>query len=315
MMHLVSSFHKKLILLTKEKVMRKLFFALAIVISALSIPVAAYAETLKIIIPGGGSGSYNTRFQLLKSEIEGIWKDDVTTVYGKNCTLAKKLIDSASGPVLTIWQVEYNINPACNFPVEEQEIIAVETNGLRLCTSNTSGRTADDLTRKGAEFTVGHSDPHEEYRKWLDGYNDATGTNLKAVPFGSSGKARKGVIAGDVDFVFISPANSNKLMLSGGKCFFSSLPEGEPKHNLLALQTVSPYKKAAINQGYFYAGFNMSQDQLKALRDLYGMIATGQHSSFTEFALTKDINIRGISQLSMEEMEKLMTDTLSLWVE
>ena len=295
--------------------MRKLFFVLAIVLGALLIPGAAYAETLKIIIPGGGSGSYNTRFQLLKSEIKDVWKDDVTTVYGKNCTLAKKLIDSESGPVLTIWQVEYNINPACNFPVEKQEIIAVETNGLRLCTSNTSGRTAADLTRRGAEFTVGHSDPHEEYRKWLDGYNAATGTNLRAVPFSGSGKARKGVIAGDVDFVFISPANSNKLMLSGGKCFFSSLPEGEPKHNLPALQTVSPYKKAAINQGYFYAGFNMSPEQLKTLRNLYAKVATGQHSKFTEFALTKDIFMKGTSQLSKEGMEKLMTDTLNLWAQ
>lgn len=278
-------------------------------------PVQASEETLKIIIPGGASGSYNTRFQLIKPEIEKMWGSNVEFIYGKNCTRAKKLIDAEKGPVLTIWQVEYNVNPDCNYPVKDQEIIAVETNGIRMCTSSTNGRTAADLFRPGAEYTIGHSDPHEEYRKWLDGFNKATGTNHKAVPFGSSGKARKGVLAGDVDFVFISPTNSNKLMAQGGKCFFSSLPDGEVKHKLSPLASVSPFKKAAINQGYFYAGFNMSAEKLAKLRKLYGEIASGKNSEFTKFTGTKDINMRGIEQMSIREMNNLMDRTLKLWTE
>ena len=293
--------------------MKKLILFIALLLGLL--PGLAMAETLKIILPGGASGSYNTRFQILKDEIETVWNDDVDIIWGNNCTRTKHLLSKESNPVLTIWQVEYNLNPACDLPVEKQNIIAVETNYIRFCTSNNSGRIAEDLIRPGVSFTVGHSDPHEEYRKWFVGYNKAMNTNLKAVPYGSSGKARKGVLAGDIDFVFISPSNSNKLMSSGGKCFFSTGPIGEDKHNLPALSSVSEYEKASINQGYFYAAFNMSEDDLQKLRDLYGKIALGQNSKFTKFAGTKDINLRGNQQLSNNEMIILMKDTLKLWAE
>jgi len=291
--------------------MKKLLTMLTVIGCVLT--TTAQAETLKIIIPGGADGSYNTRFQILKSEIKDVWGDKVVSVWGNNRTRTTQLLNSETGPALTIWQAEYNLDKKCVLPLADQKIIAVETNGIRVCTSNSSGRTAEDFTRKGATFTVGHSDPHAEYAKWFEGYNAATGTNLKVIPYGSSGKARKGVLAGDVDFVFISPSNSNKLMKSGGKCFFSSLPQGEPKHNLPALSSVTPYKKAAINQGYFYAGFNLTNDQLTKLRTLYASVASGKNSEFTKFAGTKDIAMQGTDQLSEDEMVKLMTDTLKLW--
>lgn len=275
--------------------------------------VASANQPLKIIIPAGSTGSFNARFEILRPEIEKIWGGNVKLIYGKNCTLAKKLIDAESGPVLTIWMPSENINPRCNMPIEKQNLIAIETDGLRFCTSNSTGLTAKDLLRPGTSYTIGITNPHNEYVRWLNGLNKAAKINLRGVPFGSSGLARRGLLAGDVDFVLISPSNSNKLMKSGGKCFFTTLATDEKKWNLRALKNVVDYDRAVFPQGYFYAGYNMSDDQLSKLRALYSDVAEGNNETFNKFASGKDIKMRGIKTTSVDAMKKIMIDIYNKW--
>lgn len=276
-------------------------------------PAVAQNEPLKIILPAGSTGSFNARFQIMKPLLEKEWGNKVELIYGKNCVLAKKLIDSETSPVLTIWMPSENINPACDMPIKDQNIIAVETDGLRFCTANITGLTAKDLLKPGNTHTIGVTNPFKEYVRWIDGLNKAANTNLKAVPFGSSGKARKGVLAGDVDFILISPSNSNKLMKSGGSCFFTTLSEGEPKWKLPALKDVVNYDRAEFPQGYFYAAYNMSESQLKELRSLYASIAEGKSKSFNKFAGGKDIKMQGTKTITIEKMREIMTSIYNTW--
>ncbi len=295
--------------------MKKFTTLLTTAILGIMISGIAAAETLKIIIPGGGSGSYNTRFQILKPEIEKVWGDDVKVVWANNCTRAKVLLDKETGPTLTIWSTEYNLSEECSLPVTGNNVLAIEKNYLRICTSATSRLSSlHFFTRPGN--TVAHSDPHEAYQTWFDEFNAAVGGSLKAVPYGSSGKARQGVLAGDVDFVFISPTNSNKLMEQGGFCLFTTAPDGEPKHNLPPLSAViSPlmFPKATIHQGYYYPALNIPADKVSALRALFDDVANGRHSTFTEFMGTKDILMQGTSNMSDEEFLGFIEDTKNLW--
>jgi len=277
------------------------------------ISFSVFAETLKIIIPAGADGSFNTRFQILKTDIEKTWGDSIKFVYGDNCMRGKNLMENEKGPMLTIWDAGFNLSKECNFKVTKKNIIAVETNGLRLCAKADSYFTAESLTTAGATYTVGHSTPHTAYQKWINGYNTSTGTLLKAIPYSSSGKARRGLIAGDIDFVFISPSNSNKLMKAGGICFFSTLEGGEPKHSLPALASVTSFDKAVINQSYFYAVKNVDKKKIKALRQLFSNIADGDSSAFTKFVGTKDIYMKGMNQMNEKEMVKLINNTVNYW--
>jgi len=296
--------------------MKKFTTLLASAILGLLISGIAAAETLKIIIPGGGSGSYNTRFQILKPQIEKAWGDSVKVIWANNCTRAKVLLDKETGPTLTIWSTEYNLSEECSLPVAGNNVLAIEKNYLRVCTSANSKLTALHFFSLNRENTVAHSDPHAAYQIWFDELNRATGLHLKAVPYGSSGKARQGVLAGDVDYVFISPTNSNKLMAQGGFCFFTTAPNGEPKHNLPPLSAVvstSVFPKGTIHQGYYYPVFNMSEDKVKTLRVLFDDVANGRHSTFTEFMGTKDILMQGTSNMSDEQFLGFMEDTKNLW--
>lgn len=287
---------------------------LALVVGMMSFTTASAAtnDPLKIIIPAGSTGSYNARFEILRPQIEKVWGNDVELVYGKNCILTKKLIEAETGPVLTIWQVALNVIPECDLPVQKQDIVAVEINGLRFCTTNATGLTGKDLL-SGRSYTVGVTSPYEEYVHWLSGLNDSEGTKLKAVPFASTGKARRGLIAGDVDFVLMSPSNSNKLMTSGGKCFFSTLANGEPKWNLPPLRSAVSYNKAVLPQGIFYPGFNMTDGQLNLLRNLYALVALGLNKDFNKFAGGKDINLYGVETMSIPQMNKIMSETYKAW--
>ena len=284
----------------------KLFATLMIVFST-----SAFAEPLKIILPGSETGSFNTRFQMLKSDIEDAYGDLAQLVFADNCTRAHQMLENETGPAITIWQAVFNVYEECKLDTDTIDVLALETNPLRICASTNSGRTAQDLFLPDNTFSVGHSDPHQEYRVWLQGFNLANGVNLQPVPYDSSGDARRGALAGDVDFVFISPSNSNKLMKNGGQCFYTTNSQGEEKYNLPALNTVTDYKYADIQQTYYYAGFNLTDEQIVALQEVFSR-AADPSSQFSEFALTKDITLRGIESFTSIEMNTLVNDTIRL---
>jgi len=294
--------------------MNNIIKTILMVLASMMVSVTVYAETLKIIIPAGPDGSFNTRFQILKGEIENTWGDDVKIVYGDNCARGTTLVNNEAGPMLTIWDANFNLSDECKFDLTRKNIIAAESNYLRLCAAPGSTITASSLTQPGASYKVGHSTPHSAYQKWFDGYNQANGTELSSVPYGSSGKARRGLLAGDIDLVFISPSNSNKVMKAGGTCFFSTGPDGEARHELPALSSVTSYEMASINQAYFYATKNVGFIKKRKLRKLFNSIADGNSTEFTKFAGTKDIYLVGTtSQMSPKEMVAFIDGSIANW--
>ena len=278
------------------------------------VSFSIHAETLKIIIPAGPDGSFNTRFQILKGDIEKTWGDNIKFVYGDNCARGKTLVENEKGPMLTIWDANFNLSDKCKFDLTKKNVIAVESNYIRLCVAPGSTLNANSLTTAGASYKVGHSSPHSAYQKWFEGYNKATDTALIPVPYRSSGKVRRGILAGDIDFVFISPSNSNKLMKAGGTCFYSTGPNGESKYNLPSLASVTSFDKAEINQAYFYASKNLSKKKIKVLRKLFDNVANGKITEFTKFAGTKDIYMVGTtSQMSTKDMVAFVNRTMDHW--
>ena len=294
--------------------MNKLKLIILSMLATILFSITVYAETLKIIIPAGPDGSFNTRFQILKAEIEKTWGDDIEFVWGDNCARGKTLVDNEKGPMLTVWDANFNLSEECRFNLTNENVIAVESNYLRFCVAPGSTLNAGSLSQPGASWKVGHSSPHSAYQKWFVGFNSATGTNLTPVPYGSSGKARRGILAGDIDFVFISPSNSNKLMKAGGTCFFSTGPQGEDKHNLPALADITSYDKASINMSVFYGVKNVTKKKTKELRKLFDDIAKGKNTEFTKFAGTKDLYLVGTtSQMSTKEMVAFVNGTIDHW--
>ena len=286
--------------------------------SALLFSVSTYAETLKIILPADASGSYNTRFQILKGEIESTGKkvglDKVEFVWGDNCARGASLVNNEKGPMITVWDANFNLSEDCRFDLSKKNVIAVENNYIRFCAPPGSNITAESFRAPGSSLKVGHSTPHSAYQKWFEGFNKASGTNLIPVPYGSSGKVRRGALAGDIDMVFISPSNSNKLMKAGGTCFYSTGPDGESKYGMPALKSVTSFDKAAINMSNFYAVKNMSKKQIKAFRQMFDDIAQGKSSEFTKWTGTKDIYLVGtISTMSTKEMIAFIDESIANW--
>ena len=294
--------------------MSKLKLTILSMLASVLFTMTTYAETLKIIIPAGPDGSFNTRFQILKGEIEKTWGDDIKFVWGDNCSRGTSLVNNEKGPMMTVWDANFNLNEECTFSLTEDNVIAVESNYIRFCAAPGSDITADSMRKPGASWKVGHSTPHSAYYKWMDGFNKASGTSLKPVPYASSGSARRGILAGDIDLVFISPSNSNKLMKAGGTCFYSSGPEGESKYKLPALSSITSFDKASINMSVFYGVKNVSKEKTEALRKLFNDIAAGENTEFTKFAGTKDLYLVGTtSQMSTKEMVGFVNETANHW--
>ena len=290
---------------------KKCFFT---ILSVLILTISVNAKTLKIIIPSGADGSFNTRFQVIKDALEKTWGDDLQFVYGDNCARGKTLVEKEKGPMLTLWDANFNMTEECRFRITKKNVIAVESNYMRLCAAPGSKITRIDVTRRGVDYKVGHSTPHTAYQKWFAAYNDATGTKLSPVPYSSSGSARRGILAGDIDLVFISPSNSNKLMKAGGQCFYSTAPSGEEKHQIPALVGVASFEKATINQAYFYGAKNLSRKEIRSLQELFNDIASGRISQYTEFAGTKDIYLVGTtSQMKPKDMVDFVDNTTRNW--
>lgn len=294
--------------------MNKLKLIILSVLASVLFTITTYAETLKIIIPAGPDGSFNTRFQILKGEIEKTWGDNIKFVWGDNCSRGTSLVNNEKGPMMTVWDANFNLSESCTFNLTKDNVIAVESNYIRFCAAPGSNLNAKSMRESGASWKVGHSTPHSAYSKWMDGFNQASGTNLRPVPYASSGSARRGILAGDIDLVFISPSNSNKLMKAGGTCFYSTGPEGESKHKLPALSSVTSFDKASINMSVFYGVKNVSKEKTLELRKLFNDIAAGENTEFTKFAGTKDLYLVGTtSQMSTGEMVDFVNETTNHW--
>ena len=86
----------------------------SMIVASVCLATMVYADTLKIIIPAGPDGSFNTRFQILKSEIENVWGDDVKFVYGDNCARGKTLVSNEktiSAVMVFVCFVHFESNP------------------------------------------------------------------------------------------------------------------------------------------------------------------------------------------------------------
>jgi len=291
--------------------MKNIILTMAVVL--LSMNVAQAKDSLQFIVPGDGTGSFKPRIQELKQQLSESYGADVDVRWVGNCAKAKQIIQSTVHPTITIWDAGWNTTTECKFDVSTSNIIAVETNYMRFCASNVAVNTSGALIAISGGFKVGHSTPHTAYSKWFDKFNHAAKTNLSPVPYGSSGRARRGMLAGDVDYIFVSPSNANKVMKNGGKCDYSTAPNGEPKYNLAALRTVVDFPEATINQAYFYSSKNVSEADLFALRDLFSFIADDKTSNYNVWADTKDISLSGISKLDTDEMLTLVETTVELW--
>jgi hypothetical protein len=275
-------------------------------------PAVAQNEPLKIILPSGSTGSFNARFQIMKPLLEKEWGNKIELIYGKNCKLAKTLLDAEKGPALSIWMVFASAVEGCKVPFDHPSA-AVELNGFRFCTSKASGLTAKDMLNKTKPYTIGVTDPFSVYVELFSDMNKQIGTKLKPVPYTSSGKARRGLLAGDVDFVLMSPSNSNKLMKSDGQCFYSTLKDGEPKWNLPAFRSVVDFDRASLAQGLYYPLFNMSDAQKEVVRKVFALVAAGEVEAFNKFAGGRDVFLKGTNELTPKQMVDVLNKNFRSW--
>lgn len=297
------------------KTINKLLASAVLFASTTIAAPAAFAEELKIIIPSDPSGAFTIGFRAMEEDLATAWGDDVEFIWTGNCANGVSTIENINGPWISIWNLDFNLDKSCkNWPTKDQ-ILAVDSSGLRLCVRGDSELTLDDFTKPNdKEILLGHSTPAPVFEAWVEDLNLATGANVKNVPYNSSGRARRGLLAGDVDAVFITTSNSNRLMNSGnGKCIATTHPDGEERYGMPALKDAVDFPfNTLTNVAYYFSG-NMNDEQTDNLRDFFSELASGSNPEMVKFQKTLDIELFGADQIGVDGMYDYMEKVLDTW--
>ena len=294
----------------------KKLLATAMLFASITIAApAAYSEELKVIIPSDPSGSYTVRFRIIEESLKETWGDDIEYVWTGNCANGLSTINNIRGPWISMLDVASNLNESCtNWPAKE-EVLAVESSPVRLCVRADSELTLDDFTKPNDnKILLGHSTPANVFQSWAENFNLAAGSNIQNVPYNSSGGARRGLLAGDVDAVFISTGNSNKLMNSGdGKCLATTNPNGEDRYGLPALKDSIDFPYSTMSLVNYYFGGNMTDSKYNSLRDFFSTLADGTNPEVVKYQNALDLTLVSEGQAGIDGMYDILGQSLNTW--
>lgn len=277
----------------------------------------SFAEELKIIIPSDPSGGATIRFKAIEDDLKKAWGDNVEFVWTGNCANGVNTIKNTTGPWISIWWLDMNMVDSCKNIPTKQQIIAVDSSPFRICVRKDSKLTLKDFTSPGKDIIrLGHPSPMQIYQSWISGFNSVTNGNIQSVPYNSSGKALKGLIAGDIDAVLISPPNANKLMKNNnGICIASTDPNGESKYNLPALADHVDFKFNILQSFAYYFVGNMDYEDTQKIKDLFVNLTKGSNPNFLEYQKNMDSHLKSEQEVGIDGLFKLLNNELKLYTE
>ena len=257
--------------------MNKLLIAAICAITMTCSPVHALAaEKLFIVNPASNTGNTFKMSNAFKKDFEEAGYDVELISPGDKCKayliLQKVKKIAPTFYVVSPWEQAKAkaglLGKNCG-PVEpdEDKLIMAYLDHSHICTFK-HRKNPLKILKAMSTYTIRTVYPSKFWQKVVDKLNIVTLSANKRIEYSGSGKARAALLAGEIDFAFLSTGNTMKVESNGGVCT-AEITKHEPiKYGLTindVIITVNPFD-SSIASGWHL--FGATEQQIETVRAL-----------------------------------------------
>ena len=256
--------------------MNKLLVAALCGIAMTCSPAHAYAEKLFIVNPASNTGNTFKMSNAFKKDFEAAGYDVELISPGDKCKaylmLQKVKKIAPTFYVVSPWEQAKAkaglLGKNCG-PVEpdEDKLIMAYLDHSHICTFKHKDNPLKIL-KTMANYTIGTVYPSKFWQGVVDKLNIITLSKNKRIEYSGSGKARAALLAGEIDFAFLSTGNTMKVESNGGVCTAEITKHKPIKYGLTindVIISINPFD-SSIASGWHL--FGATEQQVKTIRTL-----------------------------------------------
>jgi hypothetical protein len=234
----------------------------------------ANAKTIDYLVQGTPGGTAFDNAELIIPTLEAETGYKINKVIVDSCVGASIYMKSSKNPTITITNSLNHEDAGCDMQATEETFIgAAWGRAMAFCSMDTLEEAMKKL-RAGKRLTFAVSNSYGQHM--IDPLVEVTGTPMKFIPYGSSGKALKGFVAGDTDMMYTNmPKAVSGVTKNGISCWANTGPakilDMEPMADLFP-----DYKYNDIQTFTYLDSRNLSKKQLKKFRAAWSSVLASE---------------------------------------
>lgn len=251
---------------------------LATTLALMTLPASAQNFTVSYA-PGGGGMTVST---MVKDYLNSKgYKVELKSL--GNCALVKNEWDNTKDKFITLYEEGFlsKKNEPCNIAFNDSNYIHMMIQGNYYFCS-VPGKDPELWRKAGATYTVGH--PQSLPMELLfTPINEKNKNTAKLVSYRNLGAVATALTAKEVDYVFVT-SGTGKIIADGGKCFWTTAPEGMAVNNISNIRKEYPNNQAATTSvNTFLLAKNFTVGEMEKLRkDIADYLKTEEWNKYIQ---------------------------------
>mgnify|MGYP001158424158 CR=1 FL=1 len=247
--------------------MKKILLTLAFLLFSFSNVQAK--QNLDYLIMGtpGGTAYDNAELFVPLLEKQGY---KVNKIIVDSCVGGTIYMKKSKNPTIWIQNTLEHETPGCDLEATDKTLIGVGWGRAMAFCSNEDLTAAVSRLKAGDRITFAVSNSYGQHL--IDPLVEVTGTPMKFVPYGSSGKSVKGFLAGDTDMLFTNMPKAVKAVKTNGlSCWANTGPQ--QILDMVPMKDIFPdYKYNDIQTFTYLDSLNLSKKETKKLRKAWAKV-------------------------------------------
>tara|TARA_B100001057_G_scaffold121388_1_gene120132 strand:- start:2139 stop:3008 length:870 start_codon:yes stop_codon:yes gene_type:complete len=251
--------------------MKKIIIAVMMFMGTIGL---ANAKTIDFLVLGTPGGTAYTNADMFVPLLEKETGYTINKVVVDSCVGGTIHMKKSKNPSIWIMNSLNHEDPGCNLlPTKENFVGMAWGRAMAFC-SNDELAVAVNKLKAGKRLTFAVSNSYGQHL--IDPLVAVTGTPMKFVPYGSSGKSLKGFVAGDTDMLYTNmPKAVSGVTKNGIKCWANTGPT--QILDMVPMTSIFPdYKYADVQTMTYMGSVNLSKSEMKALRTAFASAAQSE---------------------------------------
>ena len=230
----------------------------------------ANAKTIDYLVNGTPGGTAYDNAEMIIPTLEKETGYKINKVIVDSCVGATLYLKTSKNPSIWIQNSLNHEDAGCDLQASDESFIGMAWGRAMAFCSMDDIATAMNKLKAGKRLTFAVSNSYGQHL--IDPLVDVTGTPMKFVPYGSSGKSLKGFVAGDTDMLYTNmPKAVSGVTKNGISCWANTGPtkilDMEPMADLFP-----DYKYNDVQTFTYLDSANLSKSDVAKFRQAWSAV-------------------------------------------
>lgn len=251
--------------------MKKILLSCMMILLTMSV---AKAKTIDYLVNGTPGGSMFDNAELFIPILEKETGFKINKIVVDSCVGASIYLKSSKNPTIWMQNTLAHEETGCDLQGTKKTFIGTAWGRAMAFCSNDELSVAVQKLNSGKRLTFAVSNSYGQHL--IDPLAEVTGTPMKFVPYGSSGKSLKGFVAGDTDMLYTNmPKAVSGVTKNGISCWANTGPT-----KILDMEPMSKvfpdYKYNDLQTFTYLDSANLDSAELDKFRNAWSSVLTSQ---------------------------------------